>query len=72
MRALEVCFNMTTSKFVNVTFVIRILRQVSYIVILKSVHTFLHMEQYTNCEISNSNSNLKVLQFIMDGNAYFS
>ena len=40
MRALEVCFNMTTSKFVNVTFVVRILRQVSYIVILKSVHFF--------------------------------
>ena len=43
MKALEVCFNMTTLKFVNVTFVVRILRQVSYIVILKSVHFFLHV-----------------------------
>ena len=43
MRALKVCFNMTTSKFVNVTFVIRILRQVSYMNILKSVHFFLHV-----------------------------
>ena len=42
IRALEVCFNMT-SKFVNVTFVFRILRQVSYIVILKSAHFFLHV-----------------------------
>ena len=58
MRALEVCFNMTTSKFVNVTFVIRILRQVSYIVILKSVHFFYMWEEYTDCEICNSNSNL--------------
>ena len=42
MRALKVSFNMT-SKFVNVTFVVRILRQVSYIIILKSVHFFLHV-----------------------------
>ena len=42
IRALEVCFSMT-SKFVNVTFVFRTLRQVSYIVILKSAHFFLHV-----------------------------
>ena len=67
-------FQWDRSKFVNVTFVTRILRQVSYGYFkIKNLYTLFSMwEQYTDCEISNGNDNFfsKFLQYLKNCKSY--